>query len=178
MSTKLGQHCIEGYCILYVVYSMYTPCCPNTFVIWDNIALQENYLCNIGLSTETCFCRTITYAILSWSAWLAQHCTKQLYTCTIQTMFAHTPQSSQFFKYGWDSIAQENYWYNNGPEHADILSQENQLIQICLVTYCFLVGFNINWVQAILALFVHYCWPRSSTACKTTMNWGWHWVEQ
>ena len=48
-----------------------------------------------------------------------------------------------FCKYGWDNIAQENYWCNVGWEHTGILSQENRLFQICLVA-CFLTGFNIT----------------------------------
>ena len=46
-------------------------------------------------------------------------------------------------KYTWDNIAQENYLHNVGPEHTDILSQENRLFQICLVTW-FFNGDNIT----------------------------------
>ena len=46
-------------------------------------------------------------------------------------------------KYIWDNIAQENYLHNVGPEYTDILSQENRLFQICLVTW-FLTGYNIS----------------------------------
>ena len=50
-------------------------------------------------------------------------------------------------------------------KHSDILSQENQLFEICLVV-CFLTGYNIT----------EQSWfGRSSfTACGSTMNRGQH----
>ena len=39
-------------------------------------------------------------------------------------------------KYVWESIAQENYLCNVGPERADTFSQENNLILICLYQHC------------------------------------------
>ena len=48
-----------------------------------------------------------------------------------------------FSKYGWDNIAQENYWCSFGPERTDILSPENRLFQIFLVVY-FLTRLNIT----------------------------------
>ena len=54
-------------------------------------------------------------------------------------------------KYVLDNIAQENYLRNVGPEYTYILSQENRLFQMCLVT-CFLNGYNIT-EQSWLFLF-------------------------
>ena len=46
-------------------------------------------------------------------------------------------------KYVWDNIAQKSYLFNVGPERADILSQENQVFQVCLVEY-FLTRYNVG----------------------------------
>ena len=42
----------------------------------------------------------------------------------------------------WGNIVQENYFRNVDLEHADILSQENRLFEICMVD-CFLTVYNV-----------------------------------
>ena len=54
-------------------------------------------------------------------------------------------------KYVWDNIAQKSYLRNVDLEHADILSLENRLFEICLVA-CLLTGCNIT-KQSWLFLF-------------------------
>ena len=85
---------------------------------------------------------------------------------------------SMLSKYIRDNIAREKHLCNVGQtdillqestqKHSDILSQENQLFEICLVV-CFLTVYNIT-EQSWLG--------RSAfTACGSTMNRGQHLTE-
>ena len=57
VSTILGQHCIG---------ISYAPCCPNTS---ETTLHRKTTFVILALSAQTCYCRKIAYAMLSWSAW-------------------------------------------------------------------------------------------------------------
>ena len=57
VSIKLEKHCIG---------ILYTLCCPNM----SEATLHKKITSAIlALSTQTCFCKKITYTVLSWSTW-------------------------------------------------------------------------------------------------------------
>ena len=79
VSIKLRQH---GIGVLYI------HCCPNM----PETTLHKKITCAIlALSAQTCFYRKITY-VMSWSAWAS---IVQSNIHTMQTMLAHSRQSSQ-----------------------------------------------------------------------------------
>ena len=116
--------------------------------VWDNIA-QENYLCDIGPERTDVFLQENNLRNVVALVCLGQHCTKPLRTPCRQCWLI-VDSLVNILQIRWDKKAQENYCIV-GPERTDILSQENQLFQICLVGR-FLTGYNIT-KQSWLFLF-------------------------
>ena len=83
MSIKLGQHCIG------ISYTPVTPCCPNTS---ETTLHKKITFIILALNAQICFCRKITYAMLSWSAWAS--IAKNNYLHNADNV---RPQSSQCF---------------------------------------------------------------------------------
>ena len=117
MSIKLEQHCIE---------ISYTQCCPNT----SETTLHKNVTCAIiSLSTQTRFCRKITYAMLSWSVWA--NITQNNYLHDVDNIAPQSTVYSTFSRYCWDNAVQENYLCNVDPQSINNSAQKNNL-EFCL----------------------------------------------
>ena len=113
-------------------------------------------------SIKTTLNRIFSCAMLSGTSWATLH---KVFTCAMlahgwQTTFLSKKTHSYnivsikldgatlhmnivysvLSKYVWDNIAQENYWYNNGPDHIVIYSLKynhmHNVVLICLNQHC------------------------------------------
>ena len=117
---------VQEYCILSVVQTSET-------------TLHKEITCAIlALSTQVCFCRNITYAMLSW---LGPMLLKTINPHHVDCVGPQFSVLSILSKYGWDNIAQKNYWSNVGPDHIFLkennhtLSTEKQYTYNCVLIY-------------------------------------------
>ena len=127
--------------------------------IWDNI-VQKNYLCNIGPERSDMFLQenNLRNVVLVC-----------LIICAMETMFAHSPHSSQCFRNMVRKL-QMQFWPR---AHRYTFTAKPAVSNIP----CGLFFKQVEHHGTILALFVR-CWIGSSfTACETTMNKGRHWLE-